>query len=68
MEAITKINQSIEKFFSPYTKVKVTCTNDFFYDDEANLISWTFLTSQRQDETFTDFFENPLLYLILLLL
>lgn len=60
MKTLDEINKSIEKFFFIYGKVNVVCSTDFYYDFEKNEIGWSFLTVERQDQTFSDFFEKEL--------
>lgn len=60
MEAVDKVNALIKDFLAPYADVNIVCSSDFYYDDESNEIGWSFLSNERQDRTFCDFFENTL--------
>ena len=60
MKAVDNINEIIAKFLSNYGKVKVICSTEFEYNTTKDIISWSFLTSERQDRTFCDFFEREL--------
>ena len=60
MKAVDNINEIIAKFLSAYGEVKVECSTHFEYDFVDNIISWSFLTSERQDKTFSDYFERVL--------
>lgn len=60
MEAVDKVNILIKDFLSPLGDINVVCSSDFYYDFEKNELGWSFLANERQDETFTEFFEKVL--------
>jgi len=66
MELINRVNKAIEDFLAPIGgEVRISCDLDFAYfesgfEDEADEITWSFLTTERADRNFSRFFEEEL--------
>lgn len=61
MLAHEKVSHIISDYFSKHlSPVKVSCGFEFQYDIDDDEIIWGLFSNERQDKTFTEFFENVL--------
>lgn len=57
MEAADRISKLVEEYFGD---VKAVCSPDYWYCEDDNMISWSFVATEQFDKMFTKMYEEEL--------